>query len=208
MNAIIIKLKNYFITGFIITIPLIVTIYIMWFIFDLIEGILKPFLTLIGINIPGLSFLIMIFLISLAGFITNYAIGRQWIVLIENVFKKIPLAKVIYSAIKQTSDTLLLKKTDFKKAVLVEFPRKGMYMIGFVTGDGIKDIQEKTAEDIVSVVVLTTPNPTTGFMVMVSKSEIKYLDMSVEEGFKMIITGGMVAPSKIDGNHQPDIDSL
>ncbi|MDD2666385.1 MAG: DUF502 domain-containing protein [Methanocellales archaeon] len=199
-----VRLRNYFIAGLVVLVPLLATLYIVWFLFDFLDSLLRPFVTRIfGYSITGLSFLIMLLLVLLVGSIVSHAIGKKWVELFESTLSKIPLIRVIHSSIKQASSALLMQKEEFKRVVLVEYPRKGAYVIGFVAGGSAEEIQEKTAEHTLNIFIPTAPNPTSGFLAMIPEKEVVYLDMSIEDGFKMIITGGLVTPtSKIEKDIQ------
>ncbi len=198
------RLRNYFIAGLVVLVPLLATLYIVWFLFDFLDSLLRPLVTRIfGYSVIGLSLLIMLLLVLLVGSIVSHAIGRKWIELFERTLSKIPLIRVIHSAIKQASSALLMQKEEFKRVVLVEYPRKGVYVIGFVAGGGAEEIQEKTTEHTLNIFIPTAPNPTSGFLAMIPEKDVVQLDMSIEDGFKMIITGGLVTPnSKIKKDTQ------
>lgn len=190
------RLRKYFVTGLVVLIPLVATLYILWILFDLLDGILRPLVTeIFGVYIPGLSLVIMLLLTLLVGFIANYTIGKKGVELFEESLCRIPMVRTIYLAIKQASDILFMQKEEFQKVVLVEFPRRGIYMLGFVTGSGVEEIQEKTSEHVLNLFVPTSPNPTSGFLLMVPKKDVIVLDMSVEDGLKMIVSGGLLAPT-------------
>ncbi|MCD5409985.1 MAG: DUF502 domain-containing protein [Methanocellales archaeon] len=190
------RLRKYFVTGLVVLIPLVATSYILWILFDLLDGILRPLVTeIFGVYIPGLSLVIMLLLTLLVGFIANYTIGKKGVKLFEESLCRIPMVRTIYLAIKQASDILFMQKEEFQKVVLVEYPRRGIYVLGFVTGSGVEEIQEKTSEDVLNLFVPTAPNPTSGFLLMVPKKDVIVLDMSVEDGLKMIISGGLLAPT-------------
>ncbi len=199
-----VRLRNYFIAGLVVLVPLFATLYIVWFLFDFIDSILRPFVTrFFGYSVVGLSFLIMLLLVLLVGAIVSHTIGRKWIEFFERTLCKIPLVRVVHSSIKQASSALLMQKKEFKRVVLVEYPRKGAYVIGFVAGDSAEEIQEKTAEHTLSIFIPTAPNPTSGFLAMIPEKDVVQLDMSIEDGFKTIITGGLVTPtSKIEKSMQ------
>ncbi len=198
------RLRNYFIAGLVVLVPLLATLYIVWFLFDFLDGILRPLVTrILGYPIIGLSLVIMLLLVLLVGSIVSHAIGRKWVEFFERVLCKIPLVRVIHSSIKQASSALLMQKEEFKRVVLIEYPRKGVYVIGFVAGGSAEEIQEKTSEHTLNVFVPTSPNPTSGFLVMIPEKDVVSLDMSVEDGLKMIVTGGLVTPtSKIERDTQ------
>ena len=198
------RLRNYFIAGLVVLVPLLATLYIVWFLFDFLDGILRPLVTrILGYPVIGLSLVIMLLLVLLVGSIVSHAIGRKWVEFFERVLCKIPLVRVIHSSIKQASSALLMQKEEFKRVVLIEYPRKGIYVIGFVAGGGAEEIQEKTAEHTLNVFVPTSPNPTSGFLVMIPEKDVIPLEMSVEDGLKMIVTGGLVTPNnKIKNDKQ------
>ncbi len=190
------KLRNYFIAGLVVLVPLLATAYIVWFLFDFLDSILRPLvIRIFGYPILGLSLLIMLLLVLMAGSIVSHAVGRKLVEIFERILSKIPLIRVIHSSIKQASSALLMQKEEFKRVVLIEYPRKGVYAIGFVAGGSAEEIQEKTAEHTLNIFVPTSPNPTSGFLVMVPEKEVVPLEMSIEDGFKMIVTGGLVTPN-------------
>ncbi|MBA4396412.1 MAG: hypothetical protein C0394_03395 [Syntrophus sp. (in: bacteria)] len=150
---------------------------------------------LIGFHIPGLGIIITILLIFICGLMTKSIIGKKIVVYGEGLLDRIPIVRSIHMAIKKIVDSMVLNRNrSFKKVVLVEFPRKGAYTIAFVTGEPAYEIHAKTGRRCVSVYVPTTPNPTSGYFIMFPEQEIINLDMSVEDAFTMIISGGIVAP--------------
>ena len=190
------RLRNYFIAGLVVLVPLLATAYIVWFLFDFLDSILRPLvIRIFGYPVLGLSLAIMLLLVLLVGSIVSHALGRKWVEFFERILCKIPLVRVIHSSIKQASSALLMQKEEFKRVVLIEYPRKGVYVIGFVAGGSAEEIQEKTAEHTLNIFVPTSPNPTSGFLVMVPEKDVIPLEMSIEDGFKMIITGGLVNPN-------------
>jgi len=198
------RLRKYFIAGLVVLVPLIATLYILWFLFDFLDGILRPLVTRIfEYHIPGLSLAIMLLLVLLVGLVASHTIGKKWVELFERTLCKMPLVRVIYSSIKQASAALFMQKKEFQRVVLIEYPRKGVYIIGFVTGVGAEEIQEKTSEHTLNIFVPTAPNPTSGFLVMVPEKDVVSLDMSIEDGLKMIVSGGLLPPtSKIEEDAQ------
>ena len=198
------RLRNYFIAGLVVLVPLLATLYIVWFLFDFLDSILRPLvIRILGYPVIGLSLTIMLLLVLLVGSIVSNALGRRWVEFFERILRKIPLVRVIHSSIKQASAALLMQKEEFKRVVLIEYPRKGIYVIGFVAGGSSEEIQEKTAEHTLNVFVPTSPNPTSGFLVMIPEKDVVPLKMSVEDGLKMIVTGGLVTPNnKIKNDKQ------
>lgn len=195
------KIKKVFLTGVAVLIPIGVTIYIFFFLISVMDNILEIIPAdlhpdeLIGFHIPGLGVIITLILTFLIGLITKSYFGNKVIAWGENFFNTIPIIRNIYQPTKQLVDSLFgggMK--NFSRVVLVEFPRKGVYTIAFVTGQTSGCITEKIGGDYINVYVPTTPNPTSGYFIFVSERELIGLDMSVEEAFRMIISVGLVAP--------------
>ncbi|MDI6654505.1 MAG: DUF502 domain-containing protein [Candidatus Hydrothermarchaeota archaeon] len=186
------KLRNYFLTGLVIFVPVVVTIYIVWVAFNFLDGLLKPFVKVVlGKYVPGLSLLITILFILLIGAFATIAIGRKLVGVFEKTLLRIPIVRGIYLIIKQASAAFLVPQgTDFKRVVLVEFPRKGTYSLGFTTGVTVGEIQEKTVGKVINVFVPTSPNPTSGYFIMVPEESITPLDMSVQDALRFVISGG------------------
>ncbi len=186
------RLRNYFLTGLVIFVPIVATIYIVWVAFNFLDGILRPFIELaIGKHVRGLSLLATILLILLIGIFARIAIGRKTVDIFEKTLLRIPIIRGIYLIIKQTSEAFLTpQESEFKRVVLIEFPKKGTYALGFTTGITVGEIQDKTAEKVINVFVPTTPNPTSGFLVMVPEKSVVQLDMSVQDALKFVISGG------------------
>ncbi len=186
------RLRNYFFNGVVIFISIVATAYVVWVVFNFLDGLLSPFVdAMIGVHIPGLGLLVALLLILLIGGLTGIALGRKIVDFLEGLLLRIPIVRGIYSIIKQVSATFLLPQSQgFKKVVLVEFPRKGMYSLGFTTGTTVGEIQEKTRERVINVFIPTSPNPTSGFFVMVPEASLIYLDMSVQKAVRFVISGG------------------
>ena len=189
--SLITKIRNYFITGLVIVLPIVLTIYIIWVMYDFLESHLRPiYQELFGFYIPG-SAIVLTFLIILGtGIFAKVTIGEKIILTFEKYLAKVPFINDIYLTIKQASSILFLKKSEFKRVVLVEFPRRGIYVIGLTTAEAIKEIKEKIGEELVHVFIPTTPIPTSGYLIIARKEELIPLDISVEEALKLIITGG------------------
>ncbi|MFQ5888382.1 MAG: DUF502 domain-containing protein [Candidatus Hydrothermarchaeales archaeon] len=189
------RLRNFFITGLAVSVPLVATIYIVWVTFRFLDGILSPFLkAIIGEEkyISGIGLIITLLLITAIGAFATFAIGRQMVNLFEESFSKIPLVRGIYSTFKQASDAFLVHKpsSGSRGVVLVEYPRKGIYTIGLTTAITVREIQEKTEEPVVNVFIPTSPNPTSGMLIIVPEDAVIPLDMTTEEGLKLIVSGG------------------
>ena len=199
------KLRNLFIAGLLIVLPISITLFILTFLFKKLDNLLSPpfvkLLILFGLPlkegqfIPGFGFVATILTILLTGLITKNIIGRKFFNLGEFFVKKIPVARSIYSGAKQIIETVTKSQTEtFSKVVMIEYPRKGLLSLGFVTCAAKGEIQEVTDESVVNVFVPTTPNPTSGVLVFVSKKDIIPLSMTVEEGIKLVVSGGIVTP--------------
>lgn len=187
------NIRNFFITGLIVFTPIAVTIYVIWITFNLFDGILKPLVVkLTGQTIPGLSLFITLLLIIALGAFARAAVGQRVLDYFDQSVLKVPIIRSIYSAIKGASAAFLMPKSGgFKKVVLVEYPRKGVYALAFTTGESVGEIQEKTASKTVNVFVPTSPNPTSGFFLMVPEEDIIPLKISVEDALRFVITGGL-----------------
>jgi uncharacterized membrane protein len=189
-------IRKIFITGLIISLPALVSIYILNLTFRAIDALLGDLLRLyVGYTIPGLGFLATIGLIFLVGLLATNVFGHRLVRMVEGLFTKIPFVRPIYAATRQIIDAFSLQSRNvFEAVVMVEYPRKGIYGIGFVTGKTRGEVQEKTAMEMMVVFVPTTPNPTTGFLLLVPREEVVYLSMTVEEALKLIISAGVVTP--------------
>ena len=196
-------LKQIFLTGLAVTIPIGLTLYILFFLIDIMDGLLKVIPTkfhpdtLIGAHIPGLGIIVTVALIFICGLVTRSYIGDKIVTSGENLVNRIPFVRSIYKGIKQISDNMLMdQRSSFKKVVLVEFPRKGIYTIGFVTGMPSIEIQKKIGQNSISVFVPTTPNPTSGYLVIVPEEDLVIMDMSVEEALTFIVSVGIITPAE------------
>lgn len=195
------KLKRYFVTGLLTILPIFITVYLLFIIFKLIDNILGRFINsylrgAFGFSIPGLGFIMAILLILLTGFAISHLISKKAPPLMESWFLKIPGIRQVYPAIKQIVGFILSKdKALFKKVVLVEYPSKGIWSVGFMTNEGFREAQELTGQELVHVLIGTTPSPWSGFFILVPKNAVKFLQMSAEEGIKLIVSGGILKPS-------------
>jgi len=191
------KLRNYFFTGVVVLIPIGFTLYLSKFLIN-ISAKLIP----VGINpnsylpysIPGLEILLTIIFITIIGGLSLSFLGKKFLQIVDDLFKRIPILRTIYSAIGQMTDSFTKHSSDRKSVVLIEYPRKGSWAVGFATKENTGEIRKKTNTDLINVFVPTTPNPTSGFLIMFPKSEIIYLDMSFEEASKFIVSAGTSNP--------------
>ena len=187
------RLRNYFIAGIVVFIPIGITVYLTFFIISVSSKILPKEINpnhYLPYNIPGLEIIISLLLITLIGWLSLSFLGKKLLDLFNNVLKKIPILRTIYSAIGQMTQTFTKNDSSKKNVVLVEYPRKGTWAVGFATKDNTGEIKSKTNKNLVNVFVPTTPNPTSGFLLMFPKEDIVYLDMSFGEASKFIVSAG------------------
>ncbi|MCL4425718.1 MAG: DUF502 domain-containing protein [Firmicutes bacterium] len=191
------RFRNYLLAGLIVLFPIYATYYVIIVLFNFIDGMLRPLIDrYLPYHIPGLGALLTIGIVFLTGLLATNFIGRQIIRYGENLLLRMPFVRNVYLLFKQIVDAFWGPgKVTFRQVVLMEFPRQGMYSIGFVTGEGVREAEERVEKSMVSVFIVTTPNPTTGFLFLVPREELVYLDMSVEEGLKLVISGGIISPS-------------
>ena len=153
---------------------------------------------LLGFHIPGLGVLLAVALVLITGMIMANLLGRRVVAFWESLLARIPLVRTLYSAVKQIMEAVLATDAkSFRKVLLVEYPRKGVWSLAFMTSDDLGEVQDKTIANVISVFIPTTPNPTSGFVLMVPESDVIELDMAVEEGLKMIISMGVVVPNSL-----------
>ena len=190
------NIKRLFTTGVLTLLPLAITIYVFFLVFTFLDNLIGSLIMAIfDYRVPGAGFAAGILLIFLVGFIASNIIGKRLVALGDNIFQRLPLARGIYSSARQIIDAFTVQGKDaFQKVVLLEYPRKGLYVLGFVTSTSRGEIQEKTEEETISIFVPTTPNPTSGMLILAPRSEITELKMSIEEGMKVIVSGGLVSP--------------
>ena len=187
------RLRNYFITGIVVLVPIGITLYLTKFFISvssrLIPNEVNPN-SYLPFAIPGLEILLSVIFITIIGSLSLSFIGKKILKIFNDILKRIPILRTIYSAIGQMTETLAPKKGSKKSVVLVEYPRKGSWAVGFATKENDGEISKKTNTELVNVFVPTTPNPTSGFLLMFPKSEIIYLDMTFEEASKFIVSAG------------------
>lgn len=194
------QIRHYFATGLLISLPVFITVYLLWSVFRFIDSIFGKVTNLylkqhFGFIIPGIGFLIGAFLVFLIGFTAANFFGKKLIRALENWFLKFPFIRQIYPAAKQIVDSFISKESPaFKKVVLAQYPSKGLWAIGFLTNDSFREAMEKTGRELVHVLIATTPSPLTGFLALIPREDIQILDISVEEGVKLVVSGGIVKP--------------
>jgi uncharacterized membrane protein len=196
------RLRNYFLAGILAAAPVCLTIYVAWIfitwvdhaVFALVPPQYNPE-TYLPIQIPGIGLIIALVGITLIGAVTTGLLGRLMRQMMEAVLNRLPIIRSVYGVIKQVTETVLANRSEaFRECALIEYPRKGSWSVGFITGSSYSKFNEMTGEDMVNVFVPTTPNPTSGFLMFIPRKEVHILDMSVEEGLKLVISLGLVLP--------------
>lgn len=192
------KLRNYFIAGVLVLIPIGVTVYLTLFFIKIFAKILPQEINpnnYLPYSIPGLEIIISIIVITVIGWLSLSFLGKKLVKLVNDIFKNIPFLRTVYSAIGQMTESFAQSRKSKKKSVvLIEYPRKGSWAVGFATQENTGEIASKTNKDLINVFVPTTPNPTSGFLLMFPKDEIIYLDMSFEDASKFIVSAGTSNP--------------
>ena len=192
-RSILARIRNYFIAGVVVLIPLGITVYFTIFLISVSSRILPKEINpnhYLPYNIPGVEILTAVMLITLIGWLSLSFMGKKLLNLFNNVLKKIPILRTIYSAIGQMTESFTNQKNGTKNVVLVEYPRKGSWAVGFATKENSGEISIKTKRKLINVFVPTTPNPTSGFLLMFPKEEVIYLDLTFEEASKFIVSAG------------------
>ena len=196
-RSILAKIRNYFIAGVVVLIPIGITIYLTLFLVSITSKILPKEINpnhYLPYNVPGVEILMSVILITLIGFLSLSFIGRRLLDVFNNILKKIPILRTIYSAIVQMTETFTKSDNNKKNVVLVEYPRKGSWAVGFATRENTGEISNKTQQKLINVFIPTTPNPTSGFLLMFPKEDVIYLDLTFEEASKFIVSAGTSNP--------------
>ena len=192
-----VKLRNYFITGIVVLVPIGITLYLTMFFISISSKLIPKEInpnSYLPFSIPGLEILLSIIFITVIGGLSLSFIGKKILQLVNETLKRIPILRTIYSAIGQMTESLAPNKGSKKSVVLIEYPRKGSWAVGFATKENKGEISKKTNSELINVFVPTTPNPTSGFLLMFPKNEVLYLDMSFEEASKFIVSAGTSNP--------------
>tara|TARA_B100000963_G_scaffold344381_1_gene347173 strand:- start:1467 stop:2081 length:615 start_codon:yes stop_codon:yes gene_type:complete len=187
------RLRNNFIAGIVVLIPIGITLYLTLFFVRISGKIIPKELNpnnYLPFDIPGLEILVALFFITLIGWISLSFIGKKLFEIINNILKRIPILRTIYSAIGQMTESFTKNDNQQKSVVLLEYPRKGVWAVGFATKENTGIIKQKVKEELVNIFVPTTPNPTSGFLLMVPKKDLIYLDVSFEQASKFIVSAG------------------
>ena len=190
-------IRNNFIAGIVVLIPIGITVYLTLAIAKVSSKILPKELNpnnYLPYNIPGIEIIIALFLITLIGWLSLSFLGKKLLNIFDNILKKIPILRTIYSAFVQMLETFTKSEVNKKNVVLVEYPRKGTWAVGFATNENTGDIKNKIGQEVVTVFVPTTPNPTSGFLLMFPKEDVIYLDITFEQASKFIVSAGSTNP--------------
>jgi len=196
------RLRGYFFAGLLVMAPVGITFWLAWLVLSFIDARVTPLIpldynpnTYLPFVFPGLGLAILIITMTIVGALTTMLLGRTIVSMGERMLGRMPVIRSIYSATKQIIETVLASQSDaFRQVVLFEYPRHGCWALGFVTGTTKGEVQNVTSDDVVNVFLPTTPNPTSGYLLFLPRHELIALDMSVEDGIKMIISGGIVTP--------------
>jgi len=199
------RLRAYFLAGVLVTAPISLTIYIAWWIVTSIDGWVRPFIpegylpeSYLPFSIPGLGVLIVVVLLTLIGAFAAGYIGRLMLGYGEGIVARMPFVRSVYSALKQVVETIFSKKASaFREVVMLQYPRLGVWSLGFITGPAHPEFQRHVDKELLHVFIPCAP-PTTGYLIITTRDEVTTLDMSVEEGFKLVISGGIIVPSEGD----------
>ena len=196
------RIRAYLLAGILVTAPVAITLYLAWAVVDLIDNSVTRLLpaqynpeNYMPFSVPGLGVVIVIVTLTLIGAFTAGVIGRLVIRAGEGALARMPIIRSVYAATKQIMETVLANQSAaFREVVLLEYPRRGIWTLGFISGETHGELRNLTADDVVNVFVPTTPNPTSGFLLFVPRSELHVLEMTVEEGIKMVVSTGIVTP--------------
>ncbi len=206
------RLRNYFFAGVLVTAPIGITIWIGWGLVSFVDDQVMPLIpeqwnpeTYLPFSLPGLGVLVAIVVLVLFGFFAAGLLGRNLVGMGERLLDRMPVIRSVYAALKQVIETVLKEQSKaFRQVVLLQYPRKESWAIGFITGETEANVQHGTAKNVVNVFLPTTPNPTSGFLLFVPREELQFLGMTVEEGIKMVVSGGIVTPSQRPAADAPD----
>jgi len=196
-KSFILRLRNYFFTGIVVLIPIGFTLYLAKILIKLSTKLIPQDLnpnTYLHFSIPGIEIVLTIIFITFIGGLSLSFLGKKFLQIIDELFKRIPILRTIYSAIVQMTESFTKQGKNKKSVVLIEYPRKGSWAVGFATKENCGEIKDKTNKNLINVFVPTTPNPTSGFLLMFPKEEVIYLDMSFEEASKFIVSAGTSNP--------------
>ena len=196
------RLRNYFLAGVLVTAPISITFWLTWRVINFIDDRVTPMIppqwnpeTYLPFGLPGLGLIVALITLTVIGFLAAGYLGRVTMHIGERIVARVPILRSVYSWTKQVIETVLSQSSAaFREVVLIEYPRPGCWAVGFITGETVGEVQRLTAATVYNVFIPATPNPTTGFLLFVPKSDVHHLDLTVEEGIKLVISGGIVVP--------------
>lgn len=196
------RLRGYFLAGILVTAPIGITVYLTWIFLQFVDARVTPLIpehynpnTYLPFSLPGIGLIVVVFSFILVGWFAKNFLGRILIRFSEYIVHRVPVIRAVYKAIKQIFETIMTSQSKaFREVVLLEYPRKGVWSLGFVTGRTRGEVQRTTEEETMSVFVPTTPNPTSGYLLFVPKKELYFLDMTVEEAAKLVVSAGIITP--------------
>jgi len=196
------RFRAYLFAGILVTAPIFITFYLAYVFVTFVDSKITPLIpaqynpeTYLPFALPGLGLVVLIVALVLVGAVTASFFGRLWVRISDRLLSQMPIIRNVHSAVKQILETILAQQSNaFREAVLIEYPRRGIWAIGFLTGQTKGEVQNLTEEDCINVFLPTTPNPTSGFLLFVPNKDLIRLDMSVEDAIKMVISGGIVTP--------------
>lgn len=196
------RLRTYFLTGIVVSAPIGITIWLIWLFVAFVDHTVVPLIPdaynpsdVLGVSVPGIGVIVVLLVVTIIGFLVTNFFGRFMVRMGENMVARVPVVRTIYGVLKQIFDAVLAQSEGaFREVVLIEYPRKGIWVLGFVTSNTQGEVQRVTPHEMVNVFLPTTPNPTSGFLLFVPRKDCITLDMSVEEGVKLVISGGIVSP--------------
>ncbi|MGH6939397.1 DUF502 domain-containing protein [Hypericibacter sp.] len=215
-GGLMLRLRTYFFAGILITAPIGITVYLAWALIHWVDGAVIPLIpahynpeTYLPFSMPGIGLLILLAGLTLIGALTASLVGRMVVRGSDRLLNRTPVVRGVYNALKQIFETVLSQKSQaFREVVLVEYPRKGVWALGFITGTPDGEIQDLGGGELASVFVPTTPNPTSGFLLFLPERELVRLSMTVEEGIKMVVSGGIVSPPDRRAPGAPKVQAL
>ena len=198
------KIRSWFLTGILVMTPLILTVYAAWAFITFVDNLVVPLVPFnyrpsnyLPFSIPGLGLIIVFIFTTFVGLLATGLFGRTLIRIWENILNRMPVVRSVYSAIKQILETVMATQSDaFRQAVLVQYPRKDIWAIGFVTGSTKGEVGKRVDKKMVNVFMPTTPNPTSGFLLFFPEEDLIFLNMTVEDALKLVVSGGMVVPKE------------
>ena len=197
------RLRTYFLTGIVVAAPVGITIWLIWLFVAFVDSTVVPIIPdaynpsdVLGMSVPGIGVIVVLVAVTIIGFLVTNFFGRFMVRLGENMVSRVPVVRTIYGVLKQIFDAVLAQSEGaFREVILIEYPRKGIWVLGFVTSNTQGEVQRVTPDEMVNVFLPTTPNPTSGFLLFVPRKDCITMDMTVEEGVKLVISGGIVSPS-------------